>query len=307
MTNRTDEILPTADERLALLPPPPERAVRRINKRNRKLETLLMFSAIGLAVALMAAALAWGTRGELSDRADRNEKAAANANQKADQATAQASTAAAAANEANRRLRAAGKPTVPVPTITPLPPVVVTPEGLSAAQIETVRAVITNELVGYKLPAAAVSQIAAAAAALVPKPKDGHTPTPAELKPLAVAAQAAYCADGKCIPKPGANGTPGRDGTPGTDGKDAPAVTAAQIQPIVAEAFTAYCNQESKPCDGQKGAQGEPGKQGEMGRGITSMTCPNDDNVLTADPWVIRWTSDPVQTEGGVCRAAGIP
>lgn len=314
MTNRSDEILPTADERLALLPPPPERAVRRINKRNRKLETLLMFSAIGVAIAVMAAALAWGTRGELTKRADRNEQAASAANKKADQATAQASTAAAAAEEANRRLRAAGKPTVPVPTITPIPPVIAVPEGLTTAQVETVRAIIASELVSYKLPAAAVSQIATAAAAMVPKPKDGHTPTAAELKPLVAAAHTAYCADGKCLGKPGASGTPGADGTPGRDGKDgrdgidgkdAPPLTAEQIKPIVTEAFAAYCAQPGEPCRGEKGTQGDEGK---MGRGIADMLCPpNDHDILTEQVWIIRWTSEPMQTEGGICIGKGVP
>lgn len=307
MTNRASDVIPTADERLAMLPPPPERAVRRVSERNRKLHLLLMFSALGLGIALMAAALAWGTRGELTNRADANQRAAASAEEKADQATAQASTAAAAAAEANRRLRAAGKPTVPVPTIIPVQP---TPDGLSASQIETVRAVISNELVSYKLPPAAISQIASAAAALVPRPKDGHTPTQAELKPLAVAAQAAYCTGGKCLPKPGptgATGLPGVVGSPGPAGKpgaDAPPVTDAQLKPIVADGIAAYCNQDSKPCDGRRGEQGD---KGATGRGITSMTCPDDDNVLTADPWIIRWSDDPVQTEAGVCRAAGIP
>lgn len=314
MSNEHTDSPPPVEERLRVLPPPPARAVREVGERNTKLNMLLVFAAVAVAIALMVAAFAWGTRGDLTERADRNESTANQALKSAAEASSQANSAVAAAEEANRRLRAAGKPTVPVPIVTPvpLPPPVVA--GLTASQIETVRAIISSELASYKLPSAAVSQIAVAAAAMVPKPKDGHTPTAAELKPLATAAaQAAllsYCADGKCNPKPGPvgpSGPAGPSGAPGKPGEDAPAVTDAQLRPIVAEAFTAYCNQESRPCDGQKGEQGEPGKEGEMGRGIVSMLCPNDNDVLTADPWVIRWTKDPVQTEGGVCRAAGIP
>jgi hypothetical protein len=307
---------PPIEERLRVLPQPPRKAVQEVGERNRKLNVLLVFAAAAVAIALMVAAFAWSTRGDLTSRADRNQQTAERADQKAMDASAQASAAVEAAKEANRRLKAAGKPTVPVPTVPTVAPVTIFPPvttGLTSDQIESVRSLISSQLASYRLPPAAVSQIATAAAALVPKPKDGHTPTAAELKPLAVAAQAAYCADGKCIPKPGANGTVGPSGppgpagptgSPGQDGKDAPPLTSEQIKPIVTEAFTAYCAQPGEPCRGERGAQGD---EGETGRGIASMTCPNDENILTADPWIIRWTKDPMQTEGGVCRAAGIP
>jgi hypothetical protein len=304
---------PPIEERLRVLPEPPRKAVQEVGERNRKLNVLLVFAAAAMAIAMMVAALAWSTRGDLTARADRNEQAAAAADQKAVQAAGQANAAAAAAEEANRRLKAAGKPTVPVPSVAPVtifPPVTT---GLTSDQIESVRSLISSQLATYRLPAAAVSQIATAAAAMVPKPKDGHTPTAAELKPLVVAAQAAYCADGKCTPKPAKDGTPGvagptgppgPAGPTGAPGKDAPPLTAEQIQPIVTEAFEAYCAQPGEPCRGGRGPQGD---QGDTGRGISSMTCPNDGDILTADPWIIRWTKDPMQTEGGVCRAAGIP
>lgn len=304
MTTDTEE-RPSAEERMKLLPPLPVADVEEARRWRRLVIIALMLAGVAVATSFIVAAFALGGQQEAEKRAGNNATAASEAKQ-------QAGAAASAAEEANRRLRAAGKPTVPIPTVTVQPPVQVT--GLSSDQVVAVRGIIENELSGYKLPASAVAQIAAAAAAMVPKPKDGHTPTVAEIKPLAAAAaQAAllsYCADGKCNPKPGPggpSGPAGPSGAPGKPGQDAPAVTDAQLRPIVAEAFTAYCNQESRPCDGQKGEQGDQGRDGEMGRGIVSMLCPNDNDVLTADPWVIRWTKDPVQTEGGVCRAAGIP
>lgn len=312
MSNEHTDSPPPVEERLRVLPPPPARAVREVGERNTKLNMLLVFAAVAVAIALMVAAFAWGTRGDLTERADRNESTANQALKSAAEASSQANSAVAAAEEANRRLRAAGKPTVPVPTVTPvpLPPPVVA--GLTASQIETVRAIISNELAGYKLPAAAISQIAVAAAAMVPKPKDGHTPTAAELKPLVAAAQAAYCADGKCIPKPGAEGSPGKPGEPGAAstipgpaGRDAPPLTAEQIRPIVTEAFTAYCAQPGEPCRGEKGTQGD---KGETGRGIVDMFCPpNDHDILTEQVWIIRWTREPLQTEGGICIGKGVP
>lgn len=306
MTTDTEQRL-GAEERMKLLPPPPETGAEEARRWRRLVIIALMLAGVAIATSFIVAAFALGGQQEAEKRASSNATVAADAKQ-------QAGAAAAAAEEANRRLRAAGKPTVPIPTVVVSVPV--QQLGLSNDQIASVRSIISSELDSYRLPPAAVSQIATAAAALVPKPKDGHTPTAAELKPLAVAAQAAYCADGKCLPKPGptgpsgrpgATGSPGPGGAPGKAGQDAPAVTDDQLYPIVATGIEAYCGQDSKPCDGRQGEKGDRGEEGQEGRGIVSMTCPNDDNVLTADPWVIRWTSDPVQTEGGVCRAAGIP
>jgi hypothetical protein len=273
---------PPVEERLRALPSPPSRAVREVGHRNAKLNTLLIFAGIALALALAVAAFAWGTRSEFEQRADQNQKAAAESDKKAETAIGQATGAAAAAAEANRRLKALGKPTVPVPTITPIPvpPPPVT-SGLSASQVTAVRSIIANQLAGYQLPPAVTAQIAAQAALLVPKPKDGHTPTAKELQPLVAAAQAAYCADGRCTPKPG---------TPGEPGKDAPPVTDAQLRPLVADGVTAYCAQESKPCQGEPGKPGEPGADstiqgppGAAGPACPGGTEPVIKTVLTTD------------------------
>lgn len=296
---------PSAEERMALIPTAPALDVEEGRRWRRLVIIALMLAGVAIATSFIVAAFALGGQQEAEQRASSNATVAADAKQ-------QAGAAAAAAEEANRRLRAAGKPTVPIPTVVVSVPVQST--GLTSDQIASVRSIISSELEGYRLPTAAVSQIATAAAALVPKPKDGHTPTVAELKPLAAAAQLAYCVGGKCTPKPGKDGTPGRDGTagvpgsngtPGRDGADAPAVTNEQLQPIVAEGIASYCAGDKKPCDGSPGTQGE---QGEPGRGISNMICPPDDNdLLTEQAWIIRWTREPLQTEGGVCRAAGIP
>lgn len=315
MTSENEDFTPAA-ERLKALPEPPVEAFKEAAIENRRNRLFLILVSMALAIAVIALATFWGGREDAAERANRNASAAAEAQAMASTAVGNTEKLQTGLDEANRQLRALGKPAVSVPTVPvtvpPVPPVVV--EGLSSSQTQAVRAIVSAQLASYQIPAPVVAQIAAAAAAMVPKPKDGHTPTAAEIKPLAAAAaQAAllsYCADGKCSPKPGPggpSGPAGPSGAPGQPGQDAPAVTDAQLRPIVAEAFTAYCNQESRPCDGQKGEQGDPGKDGEMGRGIVSMLCPNDNDVLTADPWVIRWTKDPVQTEGGVCRAAGIP
>lgn len=50
--------------------------------------------------------------------------------------------------------------------------------------------------------------------------------------------------------------------------------------------------------------RGDKGDKGDTGRGILTMTCPDDDNDPTTDQtWIITWTSAPLETSGGVCRA----
>lgn len=263
---------PTASERLAALPDPPEDAISALveNARDTRWRKILLIAAgLGMSLGMIGAGIAWSSKEAAETRSVINANAASHAQQNADKALAQASTAVAAADEANRRLKALGKPTVPVPTITPVQPPPPVTDGLSASQVTAVQSIIRSQLAGYQLPAATAAQIAKAAAALVPKPKDGHTPTVAELQPLVAAVHAKYCADGKCTPKPGADGTPGRDGSPGVNGKDAPPVTDAQLRPLIAEGFAAYCGQESKPCEGERGPSGPMGPAG--------PSCPGDE------------------------------
>jgi hypothetical protein len=317
MTAENEDFTPAA-ERLKALPEPPVEAFKEAAIENRRNRLFLILVSMALAIAVIALATFWGGRQDAAARANKNADAAAQAQAVASTAADNTEKLKVGLDEANRQLRALGKPAVPVPTLAPVtvPPVVppVQVEGLNSSQNAAVRNIISNELAAYKLPAAATAQIAAQAASLVPKPKDGHTPTAAELKPLVAAAQAAYCADGKCLGKPGASGTPGANGTPGRDGKDgrdgidgkdAPPLTDEQIKPIVIEAFNAYCAQPGDLCRGERGPEGE---KGATGRGLADQFCPpNDHDILTEQAWIMRWTQEPVQTEGGVCRAAGIP
>lgn len=313
MTSENEDFTPAA-ERLKALPEPPVEAFKEAAIENRRNRLFLILVSMALAIAVIALATFWGGREDAAERANRNAGAAAEARAMASTAVGNTEKLQTGLDEANRQLRALGKPAVSVPTVPvtvpPVPPVAV--EGLNSSQIQAVRAIVSAQLASYQIPASVVAQIAAAAAAMVPKPKDGHTPTAAELKPLVAAAQAAYCADGKCIPKPGAEGSPGKPGEPGAAstipgpaGRDAPPLTAEQIRPIVTEAFTAYCAQPGEPCRGEKGTQGD---KGETGRGIVDMFCPpNDHDILTEQVWIIRWTREPLQTEGGICIGKGVP
>lgn len=196
--------------------------------------------------------------------------------------------------EANRRLRAAGKPTVPVPTVSPISPPPSKSEQDSLT-VEQVRAVVLTELAQYKvqLTQAEISQIARVAATLVPAGADGKTPTEAEIRPMVMAAVAAYCVGDKCVGKPGA------DGKPGVDGKDAPKVTDAELLKSAQEALAVYCAAETKPCEGKPGADGKDGlngTDGKDGRGIADTDCQADGT------WRITYTDGTTGTTRGPCR-----
>jgi hypothetical protein len=201
--------------------------------------------------------------------------------------------------EANRRLRAAGKPTVPVPSVSPISPPPSTKE-VEALTVEQVRAIVVTELARHKtqLSQAEINQIARVAAALVPKPADGKTPTKAELQPMVVAALAAYCVDDKCVGKPGDQGPKGDQGDKGPKGDDAPKVTDEQLLAAAQAALQTYCAAESQPC---RGPQGEPGASvtgppGPAGRGIADTDCQDDGT------WLIYYTDGTTDTARGPCR-----
>ena len=175
-----------------------------------------------------------------------------------------ANGAKAAAEEANRRLAAAGKPTVPVPTVTPVDPPSTEPDAVS---LDEVRSVVLSELAGHQddLTQAEINQIARVAASMVPKPKDGKSPTAAELNLLVSTTLAAYCAGGRCDGNDGADGKPGATVT-GPPGKDAPAVTDEQLEAAAKQALASYCGQDSKPCQGPTGPAGPTGPTGPPGK-----------------------------------------
>jgi hypothetical protein len=190
-----------------------------------------------------------------------------------------AQSAKSAAEEANRRLAAAGKPTVPVPTESPISPTVPAPiqqDELNAAEAAAVREIVADQVARSNTPVtqAEITQIARAAVALIPKPADGKTPTPAELQTYAKVALASYCLEGRCDPKPGEKGDKGDKGDP------APKVTDEELLRASQTALAAHCAQQSGgTCEGTagiNGTNGTDGKDGADGRGVTDIDCMDD-------------------------------
>lgn len=248
---------------------------------------------VWLVLALILAMLL-GFVYRADSRADNSDKRSATLEQQVVANGKLAQDAKEGVEEANRRLRAAGKPTVPVPSVSPVSPLPSTevPDSLT---VEQVRAIVVTELASHKaeLSQAEISQVARVAASMVPKPADGKTPTKAELQPMVVAALAAYCVDDKCVGKPGTDGKPGKDGT---DGKDAPAVTDAQLLAAAQTALQAYCGAETHPCDGRDGTDGKDGVNGKDGRGIADTDCQEDGT------WLVTYTDGTTSTSRGPCR-----
>jgi hypothetical protein len=227
----------------------------------------------------------------LQDKADTSTETATQALTKVTEVEGQVAANAKALAEANARLIALGKTPVPVPpTPAPTPPLHV--DEFTEAEAAAVRLIVADQIARTpaKVTQAEITQIARVAAALVPKPKDGKTPTAAELKPIIDVALAAYCLEDRCVGKPGADGKPGTDGEPG---KDAPEVTDEQLLTAAQQALTVYCAQDSKPC---KGADGTDGVDGKDGRGIADTDCLDDGT------WRITYTDGTTDTARGPCR-----
>lgn len=228
-----------------------------------------------------------------------------------------AQSAKDAAEEANRRLAAAGKPTVPVPTESPVSPVPreIPVDEFTAEEESAVRQIVAEQIALAKTPItqAEITQIARVAATLVPKPKDGKSVTTAELQPLITVALATYCANDRCVGKPAPTITP-RPGRDGRDGADAPKVTDEQLRPLIVASLANYCAQDSRPCDGKIGPTGPPcdpaanplcqGPAGKPGRGIADTDCVGDGDESY---WRIHYSDG---TEGrvlGPCRLGPAP
>lgn len=94
-----------------------------------------------------------------------------------------------------------------------------------------------------------ITTVANAAARMIPRPKDGKTPTTAELRPLVSTAVATFCANGACR---------------GKDGADAPPVTSQQL----ANTLAAWC----EPRNNCIGADGKNGANGNDGAGVKDVT-----------------------------------
>lgn len=204
-------------------------------------------------------------------------------------------------SEANRRLDAAGKPTVHVPVVTPSPEPP-PPDEFTADEAAAVRQIVSQQLSLQKvsITQAEISQIARTAAALIPKPADGKTPTAAEMQRYAQISVAAYCAGDRCrapvvTPPPGPRGPQGEKGDP------APKITDEELLASAKLALAAYCAQDNKPCDGKPGADGVNGKDAPT---VADMDCLGDD---TESYWRIQFSSGPDRTALGPCRIGPDP
>jgi hypothetical protein len=270
--------------------------------RARRDRLFLVLAALAIALSSVAIAVILGSRGETEQRADNNASAAARADARAVAASEQASAAAGAAKEANRRLAALGKPTVPIPTVTISQPPISVPDGLTAQQTLAVRGIIASELVRSHpdLTTAQVQQISRVAASLVPKPANGRTPTIAELTPLAQAAQRAYCADGRCTPKPGVDGKPGAQGSPGPQGASP---TDEQLRPLIQAELKSYC--ESLASGSCQGKDGSDGQRGPAGRSVTDTDCVGEGEDSY---WQVSYDQPPyTEKRMGPCRIGPAP
>lgn len=205
-------------------------------------------------------------------------------------------------DEANRRLVALGKSPVPVPSVSPAP-APVQPDELTEAEAADVRRIVAQQLAGAKVTQAEITQIARVAATFVPKPADGKSPTAAQIQPVVTAAVAAYCAGDRCrapavTPPPGPQGARGEQGEKGEQG---PKVSDEELLAATQQALTAYCGQESKPCDGTDGTNGTNGTDAPV---VKDMDCVGDD---LESHWLIQFDKGPEIKALGPCRIGPDP
>jgi hypothetical protein len=180
--------------------------------------------------------------------------------------------------------------------------------GLSDEQEAAVRMILVTEISRLKptMSADLVDQVAKATVPLIPRPKDGHTPTRAELQPLVQATVAAACAEGKCTGKTGAEGPKGKDG------QDAPPPSEEYLRSLIVSELTAYCSQDSRPCQGAVGpagpigSQGPPGPPGPKGDTVTPKSIEDTDCVGEgADShWTISYSDGTTDTASGPCKVS---
>ena len=139
------------------------------------------------------------------------------ANGRANAEQARANKSARDAEQLEQQVKDLGAKPVVTPTVVPSSGPTGAEKNLTA---EEVRSIVTDELARYKvtITQAEITQIARVAASMVPRPADGKTPTAAQLRPLVQVAIATYCANDRCVGKPGRDGNDGDDGTNGADG-----------------------------------------------------------------------------------------
>jgi hypothetical protein len=245
-----------------------------------------VFAVTSVVVVLLAVGFTvlWFERGSDGRRIDGLEKQNAGSQQTIAAVAADAAAARKAAEQANQRLAAAGKPTVPIPspTTTVVPPPTSAP--VSEAQV---RSIVSSAIRSYRpnLTLSQVEQIARVTAPKVARPKDGRTPTPEELQPLIANAVASYCTEDRCVGRPG---------------KDAPPISDEKLSTMIDQALASWCAQRND-CVGEPGADSTvPGPTGPAGRGIVSgPTC------LGEGPdsyWLTKYSDDTEQRQDGPCR-----
>lgn len=135
--------------------------------------------------------------------------------------------------------------------------------GVTAAQVQ---AIVATAIRNYQptLTSAQVEQIARVTAPKVVRPRDGRSPTEAELQPLVAVAVTSYCGEDRCVGK----------GLKGDPGKDAPPVTDERLSALIDTSLKAYCAQHNGCAGadstvpgptGAKGDKGDPGEKGDTG------------------------------------------
>lgn len=284
----------------------PEEVVAEHRREMRRNGVIWLAVAVVLLVTL-------GVAYRTDKRADDSDKLRSQSNAQVDTLKGQvqangkiAESAKDAAAEANRRLAAAGKPTVPVPTeapVSPSSPPAAPPAGVTTAQVHSI---VASAIKAYSptLSPVQVEQIARVAAPKVPKPKDGTSPpTPADLQPVVAVAVATFCGEDRCV-KQGPKGDP------------APPVTDERLSALIDTSLAAYC--ASRPggtCEGQAGTDGTDGtdgtngadgKDGADGRSVVDMDCLEDGR------WRVTYDKpfpdgETVRYSRGPCRVAVVP
>lgn len=255
----------------------------------------------GAAVLVLTATVAWLMVQQpiLQDKADTSSQTANQALTKVTEVEEQVAANAKALAEANARLVALGKTPVPVPP-TPKASAPVQVDEFTEAEAVAVRLIVADEIsrTPAKVTQAEINQIARVAAALVPKPADGKTPTPTELKPVIEAVLAAFCAEDRCV---GERGEVGPKGDTGDRGQDAPAVTDAQLLTAAQQALTAYCAGDTKPC------QGKDGKDAPPPYSVVDQDCVGDGNDSVWKIYLSNGTDQKTFTTKGPCRIGPDP
>jgi hypothetical protein len=257
---------------------------------------------IGAVIALTFA-LTWSLAKvpTLEDRVSTLDEGNANLSRSVDDLRGQVGANAEALADANAKLIALGKAPVPVPSPRPSPEP--QPQGLTASQLEAVRAVVVDELGSHnaKVSQATINQITQAAGTLATQ--NITAGLPASVK----AAVAAYCVDDKCVGKPGETGKPGQNGRDGEDGADAPAVTDEQLLAAAQQALAAYCGQEAKPCQGPAGKDGENGKDAPPPYSVIDQDCVGDGDRSVWKIYLSNGTEQKTVEAAGPCRIGPDP